>query len=51
MERTLIKDIKAGKEVLLKGWVYEIRVIAKLGFVLLRDKTGIVQCVVQGKEL
>ncbi len=51
MERTLVKDIKAGKEVLLKGWVYEIRLLAKLGFVLLRDKTGIVQCVVQGKEL
>jgi len=48
MERTLVKDIKAGKEVLLKGWVYEIRVLAKLGFVLLRDKTGIIQCVVQG---
>jgi nondiscriminating aspartyl-tRNA synthetase len=51
MERTYIEDIKTGKEVLLKGWVYEIRVLAKLGFVLLRDKTGIVQCVVQGKVL
>jgi nondiscriminating aspartyl-tRNA synthetase len=51
MERTFVKDIKAGKEILLKGWVYEIRLLAKLGFVLLRDKTGIVQCVVQGKAL
>ena len=51
MERTMIEDIKAGKEVLLKGWVYEIRVLAKLGFILLRDKTGIVQCVVQGDLL
>ncbi len=51
MERTLVKDIKAGKEVLLKGWIYEVRLLAKLGFVLLRDKTGIVQCVVQVKEL
>ena len=48
MERTLIKDLKSGKEVLLKGWVYEIRVLAKLGFILFRDRTGIVQCVVQG---
>ncbi|MEK6833418.1 MAG: aspartate--tRNA(Asn) ligase [Nanoarchaeota archaeon] len=48
MERTYIEDIKTGKEVLLKGWVYEIRSLAKLGFVLLRDKTGIVQCVIQG---
>lgn len=51
MERTYIKDLNAGKEVLLKGWVYEIRLLAKLGFILLRDKTGIVQCVVQGKAL
>lgn len=51
MERTYVKDLKTGKEVLLKGWVYEIRVLAKLGFILLRDKTGIVQCVIQGKEL
>lgn len=48
MERTYIEDIKVGKEVLLKGWIYEIRTLAKLGFILLRDKTGIVQCVVQG---
>ena len=36
---------------MLKGWAYEIRVLAKLGFVLLRDKTGIVQCVIQGDAL
>jgi nondiscriminating aspartyl-tRNA synthetase len=51
MERTMIEDIKTGKEVLLKGWVYEIRALAKLGFILLRDRTGIVQCVVQGEGL
>lgn len=51
MERTYIEDIKTGKEVVLKGWVYEIRTLAKLGFILLRDKSGIVQCVVQGEKL
>lgn len=52
MERTLVKDLKiSSKEVLLKGWVYEIRNLAKLSFILLRDRTGIVQCVVQGKEI
>jgi len=50
-ERIFIKDLKPGKEVLLKGWVYEIRILAKLGFILLRDRTGIVQCVVQGEIL
>jgi nondiscriminating aspartyl-tRNA synthetase len=51
MERTLIEDLKEGKEVLLNGWVYEIRVLAKLGFILLRDRTGIVQCIIQGEGL
>jgi len=44
----MIEDIKVGKEVLLKGWIYEIRSLAKLSFILLRDRTGIVQCIVQG---
>jgi len=49
MEITSIENLKIGKEVLLKGWIYEIRILAKLGFILLRDKTGIVQCVIQGE--
>ncbi|NCO11259.1 aspartate--tRNA(Asn) ligase [Candidatus Pacearchaeota archaeon CG_4_9_14_0_2_um_filter_39_13] len=48
MERTLVRDIKVGKPVLLKGWVHEIRSLSKLKFLLLRDYTGIVQCVVSG---
>jgi len=48
MQRVLVEDLKVGKEVLLKGWVYEIRELAKLGFILVRDGSGIVQCVVQG---
>jgi nondiscriminating aspartyl-tRNA synthetase len=51
MERTLVEDLKTSKEVMLQGWVYEIRALAKLGFVLLRDRTGIVQCVVQGEAM
>jgi len=47
MERTYIDEVKSGKEVLLKGWVYEIRALAKLKFILLRDATGIIQCVVK----
>ena len=51
MQRTYVSDLKTGKEVLLKGWVYEIRSLAKLKFLLLRDMTGMVQCVVNDKKL
>lgn len=53
MEQTYIEDLKAssGKRVLLKGWVYEIRNLAKLKFLLLRDRTGIVQCIAKNEEL
>ncbi|MCK9595676.1 aspartate--tRNA(Asn) ligase [Candidatus Pacearchaeota archaeon] len=48
MQRTFVTNLKPGEKVLIKGWVFEIRALAKLGFILLRDKTGIVQCVIQG---
>jgi len=48
MERNYIKDLKAGKEVLIKGWVHEIRDLSKLKFLLIRDMSGIIQCVVKG---
>lgn len=45
----------AGREVLIKGWVYKIRSSGKILFVLVRDGTGIIQCVVEresaGEEL
>jgi asparaginyl-tRNA synthetase len=34
-----------GSEVTLKGWVYNKRSSGKIRFVLLRDGTGIIQCV------
>ena len=36
----------AGQIVRLKGWVYNSRSSGKLGFLMLRDGTGIVQCVI-----
>lgn len=44
--RTQIKDAQIGKEVKLNGWLHEIRDLAKVKFLLLRDRTGIIQCVV-----
>src|SRR5919108_4180924 len=39
------------KEVLLRGWVYRLRVLAKTTFVLLRDCSGAVQCVAASEDL
>jgi asparaginyl-tRNA synthetase len=44
-----------GREVTLKGWVYNIRSSGKILFVLLRDGTGVIQAIVEkssaGEEL
>jgi nondiscriminating aspartyl-tRNA synthetase len=50
MERTLVKDVAKG-EIVLKGWVHEIRDLAKLKFLLLRDASGIVQCITKDSAL
>ncbi|MEK6907384.1 MAG: OB-fold nucleic acid binding domain-containing protein, partial [Nanoarchaeota archaeon] len=47
MERTYVNDIQKNKEVLLQGWVHDIRELQKAKFLLLRDITGIVQCVLK----
>src|SRR5687767_15618395 len=48
MSQTYINQLKdsLGKEVILKGWLYNTRSSGKLVFLQLRDGTGIVQCVV-----
>ena len=48
MEKIFIKDLKEhdGKEVTLNGWVYNVRSIGKIWFLILRDGTGMLQCVV-----
>ena len=51
MKRAYIKDLKVGEEVLLKGWVYEYRSLAKLAFLVLRDGSGMVQCISKNSEI
>ncbi len=48
MARTYIADLHqhVGKEVQLHGWLYNKRSSGKIRFLLLRDGTGVVQCVV-----
>ncbi len=47
MERTLVKDLKQkiGEEVLLKGWVQELRNLNKIKFLIFRDRTGDMQTI------
>ncbi|MBS3165951.1 aspartate--tRNA(Asn) ligase [Candidatus Woesearchaeota archaeon] len=47
MKRILIKDLKEhlNKEVLLQGWVQEIRNLSKIKFLILRDRSGDMQTI------
>ena len=51
MRSCYISDIRAGEDVRLAGHVYEIRDLGKLVFVILRDPTGLVQLVVNKKNV
>ena len=51
MKRSYIEKLKVGEKVLLKGWVYDYRSLAKLGFLVLRDSTGMVQCISKDSEI
>jgi asparaginyl-tRNA synthetase len=48
-----VKDLSshAGEEVTVAGWVETVRVHGKVAFVVIRDGTGILQCVLVQKEL
>ena len=48
MKKIFIKDLRKydGKEVTLNGWVYNVRSIGKIWFLILRDGTGMLQCVI-----
>ena len=45
MQRTLIKDLTPNTQVLIKGWVQEVRDLNKIKFVILRDRTKTIQCI------
>ena len=48
-----VKEAKnhVGKEVAIRGWVYRRRSSKNVAFVIIRDSTGIIQCVTKQPEL
>ena len=42
-ERTYSNAVKKGAQVLMKGWVHDVRELGGINFILLRDKEGMVQ--------
>jgi asparaginyl-tRNA synthetase len=53
MKQTYISDISqhAGQEVTLKGWLYNKRSSGKLGFLEIRDGSGMLQAIVSKKDV
>jgi len=52
MGRVLIRDLEAHiqKKVRLRGWLNTVRPFGKLTFLLLRDRTGLIQVVIENKD-
>jgi nondiscriminating aspartyl-tRNA synthetase len=53
MKRTFIAELGtlAGEEVLVRGWIFRLRALAKTSFIILHDCTGTVQCVASSAQL
>lgn len=51
--RILIKELKSkiNEEVVIAGWMHRFRNLGKVAFVVLRDRTGTVQCVLNPTEI
>lgn len=45
----LLKNI--GQEVIVRGWVHKIRKLGGMNFLMLRDRTGIVQVAAEGEKI
>ena len=53
MKRVLASETKkfTGNEVIIKGWLHRIRSMGKIAFLLVRDRSGIIQCVVDTRSI
>lgn len=50
--RTLARELAEhiGEEVTVQGWIHKKRLLGGLNFIALRDRSGLIQCVVEDKE-
>jgi nondiscriminating aspartyl-tRNA synthetase len=45
------EEKKAGEKVMIKGWIHNIRVLGGLAFVVIRDRMGMIQVVVDDERI
>lgn len=53
MERVLVNDIPnfIEKEIKIEGWLYRIRKLKTITFLVIRDRSGLVQCVIENNNI
>ncbi len=52
MERTLVRQLKdqVGKTVMVAGWLHKKRLLGGLNFITIRDRSGLVQSLIEDKD-
>lgn len=53
MKRSLINELKnyLNEKVCIKGWIYKVRRLKFITFLIIRDRSGVVQCVVENQKI
>ncbi|MBW9146843.1 aspartate--tRNA(Asn) ligase [Clostridium sp. CM028] len=53
MKRVMINEIDnlIGKKIQIKGWVYRVRKLKTITFIIMRDRTGFVQCIAENNAV
>ncbi|MGG7177454.1 aspartate--tRNA(Asn) ligase [Clostridium paraputrificum] len=52
MKRKLVNELKEfiDEKVCIKGWIYKIRILKNITFIIIRDRSGLVQCIVNNND-
>lgn len=53
MERIIVSNINKyiNKKIKVEGWIYRIRKLKEITFLVIRDRSGFVQCVIENKNI